>query len=155
MSSLHIWVDADACPKVIKAILFRAAERVKLPLTLVANSKMQHPKSSYIDSVIVQAGADVADAYIIDHCKPGDLAITADIPLAAGMIEKHAYALNPRGEMYTIENVRSALSMRDFMEKLRGDGVMTGGPALFSQSDRQSFSNQLDRFLTRYLKEHV
>jgi len=150
---MRIWVDADACPKVIKEILFRAAERVSMSLTLVANMKLQHPKSRYIDSVQVAAGADVADAYIVDHAEPGDLAITADIPLAAAMIEKGGYALNPRGEMYTVENVRSALSMRDFMEKLRGDGVMTGGPAAFSQADRQAFSNQLDRFLTRYMKE--
>ncbi|MFQ5518606.1 MAG: YaiI/YqxD family protein [Mariprofundus sp.] len=149
---MKIWVDADACPKVIKEILFRAAQRVQIPLTLVANSKIQHPKSEYIDAIVVAAGADVADAYIVDHAEPGDLAITADIPLAAALIEKGAFALNPRGELYTADNVRSALSMRNFMDDLRGDGVITGGPAAFNQADRQAFSNQLDRFLTRYLK---
>ena len=146
----RIWIDADACPRVIKEILFRAADRVRLPLTLVANSKIQHPRSDYINAIQVAAGADVADAYIIDHAEPGDLAITADIPLAAGLIEKGAFALNPRGEMYTSENIRSALSMRNFMDSLRGDGVITGGPAAFSQTDRQNFANQLDRFLTRH-----
>jgi len=149
---MRIWVDADACPKVIKEILFRAADRVRIPLTLVANMRLQHPKSPYIDSVHVAAGADVADAYIIDHAEPGDLAITADIPLAAGMIDKGGFALNPRGEMYTPDNVRRALSVRNFMDNLRGDGVMTGGPAVFSQADRQAFANQLDRFLTAHNK---
>jgi len=152
---MRIWVDADACPKVIKEILFRAAERVKTPLTLVANMKLQHPKSDYIDAVKVDAGADVADAYIVDHAEPGDLAITADIPLAAGMIEKGGFALNPRGTMYTSENVRSALSMRDFMDEIRGAGVNTGGPGAFSQSDRMAFANQLDRFLTKALREEA
>ncbi len=147
----RIWIDADACPNVIKEILFRAAERVCIPLTLVANSKIQHPRSEYINAIKVSAGADVADAYIIDHTEPGDLAITADIPLAAGLIEKGGFALNPRGEMYTSENIRSALSMRNFMDGLRGDGVITGGPAAFSQTDRQNFANQLDRFLTRHI----
>jgi len=150
---MKIWIDADACPKVIKEILFRAADRVRQPLTLVANSKNQHPKSDYITSIQVAAGADVADAYIIEHAKVGDLAITADIPLAAGLIEKGAFALNPRGEMYTCDNVRSALSMRNFMDDLRGDGVITGGPAAFNHTDRQKFANQLDRFLSKALRE--
>ncbi|MDQ6970295.1 MAG: YaiI/YqxD family protein [Mariprofundus sp.] len=149
---MKIWIDADACPKVIKEILFRAAERVRLPLTLVANSKIQHPNSAYISSIQVAAGADVADAYIIDHAEAGDLGITADIPLAAGLIEKGAFALNPRGEMYTSDNIRSALSMRNFMDDLRGGGVITGGPAAFNQADRQQFANQLDRFLSQSLK---
>lgn len=151
---MRIWIDADACPKVIKEILFRAAERVQIPLTLVANMKLQHPKSTYIDSVHVAAGADVADAYIVDHCEPGDLAITADIPLAAGMIEKGGYALNPRGELYTPDNVRRALSIRNMMDEMRGSGVITGGPPAFSNADRMAFANQLDRFLTKHLKEH-
>jgi len=150
---MRIWIDADACPRVIKEILFRAAVRVRLPLTLVANTQLHHPKSEYINAIRVGAGADVADAYIIDHAEPGDLAITADIPLAAGLIEKGSIALNPRGEMYTPDNVRSALSMRNFMDNLRGEGAITGGPAAFGAADRQAFSNQLDRFLTRYLKE--
>jgi len=147
---MRIWIDADACPRVIKEILFRAAVRVRLPLTLVANTQLRHPASEYINAIEVSAGADVADAYIIAHAEPGDLAITADIPLAAGVIEKGGFALNPRGEMYTSENVRSALSMRNFMDNLRGEGVVTGGPAAFSAADKQAFSNQLDRFLTRY-----
>jgi len=150
---MNIWIDADACPRVIKDILFRAAERVCLPLILVANSNMQHPKSEYISSIQVAAGADVADAYIIEHATAGDLGITADIPLAAGLIEKGAFALNPRGEMYTTDNIRSALSMRNFMDGLRGDGIITGGPAAFNQADRQKFSNQLDRFLTKTLRQ--
>jgi len=149
---MRIWVDADACPKAIKEMLFRAAERVRIAVTLVANTKLQHPKSEYIDAVKVDAGPDVADAYIVDHAEPGDLAITADIPLAAGMIEKGGFALNPRGEMYTSDNVRGALSMRNFMDDLRGEGVVTGGPAAFSNTDRQRFANQLDRFLAGYLK---
>jgi len=150
---MRIWIDADACPKVIKEILFRAAERVQIPLTLVANMKLQHPKSAYIDSVHVAAGADVADAYIVDHCEPGDLAITADIPLAAGMIEQGGFALNPRGELYTPDNVRRALSIRNMMDEMRGNGVITGGPPAFSNADRMAFANQLDRFLTKHLKE--
>jgi len=149
---MRIWVDADACPNVIKDMLFRAAERVRIQLTLVANAKIHHPASAYIDAVLVAAGPDVADAYIVEHAEPGDLAITADIPLAAGVIEKGGFALNPRGEMYTSDNIRAALSMRNFMDKLRGEGVVTDGPATFSPSDRQRFANQLDSFLARYVK---
>jgi len=149
---MRIWVDADACPNVVKEILFRAATRVQMALTLVANTKIQHPKSAYIDAVVVAAGADVADAYIVEHAESGDLAITADIPLAAGMIEKGGFALNPRGEMYTSDNIRGVLSMRNFMDNLRGEGVITGGPAAFSAADRQRFANQLDRFLARHTK---
>ncbi len=150
---MHIWVDADACPRVIRDILFRAADRVRITLTLVANTKRQHPRSEYINAVEVAAGPDVADAYIVDHAEPGDLAITADIPLAAGMIEKGGFALNPRGEMYTSDNVRGALSMRNFMDNLRGEGVVTGGPAAFGTVDRQRFANQLDSFLARHLRK--
>ena len=149
---MHIWIDADACPKPVKEMLFRAADRVRVGLTLVANSKIHHPESAYIDAVVVAAGADVADAYILEHAQAGDLAITADIPLAAGMVEKGGFALNPRGEMYTSDNIRSALSVRNFMDNLRGEGVVTGGPAAFSNSDRQRFANQLDSFLTRSVK---
>ncbi|MDQ6995845.1 MAG: YaiI/YqxD family protein [Mariprofundus sp.] len=150
---MHIWVDADACPKVIKEILFRAAERVRVALTLVANSRIHHPKIAYINAVEVAAGPDVADAYIVEHAEPGDLAVTADIPLASGMIEKGGFALNPRGEMYTSDNIRGALSMRNFMDNLRGEGVITGGPAAFSAADRQRFANQLDSFLARYARQ--
>jgi len=149
---MRIWIDADACPKPIKDMLFRAAERVRIGLTLVANSKMYHPKSPYINAVVVAAGADVADAYIVEHAQAGDLAITADIPLAAGMIEKGGFALNPRGEMYTSDNIRGALSMRNFMDNLRGEGVITGGPSAFSNTDRQRFANQLDSFLSKSVK---
>jgi len=150
---MRIWVDADACPNVIKDILFRAAVRVRIRLTLVANTKLNHLKSGYIDAVEVAAGADVADAYIVEHAEPGDLAITADIPLAAGMVEKGGFALNPRGEMYTSDNIRGLLSMRNFMDNLRGEGVVTGGPAVFSAADRQRFANQLDSFLARHVKQ--
>jgi len=150
---MRIWIDADACPKVIKEILYRVAERTRIPLTLVANMKLQHPKSAHIDSVHVAAGADVADAYIVDNAEPGDLAITADIPLAAGMIEKGGFALNPRGELYTRDNVRRALSVRNMMDEMRGNGVITGGPPAFNHGDRQAFANQLDRFITKHLKE--
>jgi len=150
---MKIWIDADACPKVIKEILFRAAERLQVSVTLVANCTIHHPKSDYIDAILVAAGADVADAYIIEHAQAGDLAITADIPLAAGLIEKGGFALNPRGQMYTSDNIRSALSMRNFMDDLRGGGVITGGPAALNQTDRQNFANQLDRFLTKAVKQ--
>ncbi len=150
---MRIWVDADACPKVIKEILFRAAERVQVPLTLVANMKIHHPKSQFINAIEVAAGADVADAYIVENSEPGDLAITADIPLAAGMIEKGGFALNPRGELYTTDNVRRALSVRNMMDEMRGSGVITGGPPAFNQADRMAFANQLDRFLTKYLRK--
>lgn len=146
---MHIWVDADACPNVIKEILFRAAERVQLPLTLVANKPLRTPPSRLIKSVHVGGGFDVADNHIVQYLKAGDLVITADIPLAAEVIEKGGHALNPRGTFYTTENIKERLTMRDFMDELRGSGIMTGGPKTLSQSDRQAFANQLDRFLTR------
>ncbi|MCU7960125.1 MAG: YaiI/YqxD family protein [gamma proteobacterium symbiont of Bathyaustriella thionipta] len=149
MTCLRIWVDADACPKVIKDILYRAANRVKVPLILVANQPLQVLRSPYIRSVQVSAGFDVADNYIVQQSRAGDLVITADIPLAAEMIEKGGIALNPRGELYTPENIRQRLNMRDFMDSLRSSGVNTGGPASFSQSDRQAFANQLDRLLAK------
>ncbi len=148
---MQIWVDADACPKVIKEILFRAAKRLSIPLTLVSNQRLRIPNSQYIKAVQVPGGFDVADAYIIQHIKPGDLVITADIPLAAEVVEKGGYALNPRGELYTSDNIRYHLSVRNFMDELRGSGVNSGGPATLNQNDRQTFANQLDRFLTRHL----
>ncbi len=144
-----IWVDADACPRVIKEILYRAAERVRVTLTLVANQPLQTPRSRFIRSLQVRAGFDVADNHIVQQISPGDLAVTADIPLAAEVIAKGALALNPRGELYTEENIRQRLTMRDFMDTLRSSGVDTGGPASFSQADRQAFANQLDRLLAR------
>ncbi len=147
MSLKKIWVDADACPKVIKEILFRAAERVGVPVILVANQPIQVPRSRHIRSIQVAAGFDVADNHIVQQLEPGDLVITADIPLAAEVIDKGGLALNPRGELYTEDNIRQRLNMRDFMDTLRGSGVDTGGPAAFSQADRQAFANQLDRLL--------
>ncbi len=148
MSSKQIWVDADACPKVIKEILFRAAERVGMPMILVANQALDVPRSRYIRSVQVAAGFDVADNHIVQQAQAGDLVITADIPLAAEVVAKGCLALNPRGDLYTEENIRQRLSMRDFMETLRSSGVDTGGPPAFSQADRRDFANQLDRLLT-------
>lgn len=149
MREKHIWVDADACPKVIKEILFRAAERVKLPLILVANQPLQVPRSRYIRSVQVAGGFDVADNHIVQEANSGDLVVTADIPLAAEAIENGCYALNPRGELYTENNIRQRLNMRDFMDTMRSSGVNTGGPAALSQADRQAFANQLDRLLAK------
>lgn len=146
---MHIWVDADACPAVIKEILYRVAERTRLPLTLVANQWLKTPPYPSIKSVQVPKGFDVADNYIVDQAVAGDLVITADIPLAAGAIEKGALALNPRGELYSRENIKQTLDMRNFMETLRNSGVETGGPPAFSQADRQAFANQLDRLLAK------
>ncbi|MEW8028448.1 MAG: YaiI/YqxD family protein [Candidatus Thiodiazotropha sp.] len=143
----QIWVDADACPKVIKEILYRAAERVRVALVLVANQPLQVPGSRYIRTVQVGAGFDIADNYIVQRVQPGHLVITADIPLAAEVIPKGCLALSPRGDLYTEENIRQRLNMRDFMDTLRGSGIQTGGPAALSQADRQAFANQLDRLL--------
>ncbi|NNF95457.1 MAG: YaiI/YqxD family protein, partial [Halobacteria archaeon] len=147
---MHIWVDADACPNVIKEILFRAAERVQLPLTLVANKPLRTPSSRFIKAVQVAGGFDVADNHIVQQLQPEDLVITADIPLAAEVIEKGGHVLNPRGTFYTKDNIKERLTMRDLMDELRGSGIMTGGPKTLSQSDRQAFANHLDRFLTQY-----
>jgi uncharacterized protein YaiI (UPF0178 family) len=146
---MHIWVDADACPVVIKEILYRVAERTKLPLTLVANQWLKTPPYPSIRAIQVPKGFDVADNYIVDQAVAGDLVITADIPLAAGAIDKGALALNPRGELYTKENIKQTLDMRNFMETLRNSGVETGGPPAFNQADRQNFANQLDRLLAK------
>jgi len=146
---MHIWVDADACPSAIKEILYRAAQRVGVPLTLVANQPLQTPPSKLIRSVQVRRGFDVADKQIAEQVQPGDLVITADIPLAAEVIEKGAEAINPRGEHYTAENIRERLALRDFMAGLRDAGEVTGGPSPFSPSDRQAFANALDRLLAR------
>lgn len=147
---MQVWVDADACPKVIKDILFRAADRLRVTLTLVANQPLRTPPSPYIKTVQVPAGFDVADDRIAGHVQPGDLVVTADIPLAASVIERGGHALDPRGAFYTRDNIREHLAMRNFMDGLRSSGVQTDGPSSFSQADRQAFANQLDRFLTRY-----
>lgn len=149
MGSGQIWVDADACPKVIKDILFRAADRVGFSLILVANQGLQIPRSPNISAVQVPAGFDVADNHIVQAANAGDLVITADIPLAAEVIEKGCLALNPRGELYTTETIRQRLNMRDFMDTMRSSGINTGGPPSFSLTDRQAFANQLDRYLAR------
>jgi uncharacterized protein YaiI (UPF0178 family) len=151
-TTMQIWVDADACPNVIKEILFRAAERLQIRTTLVANQPLRIPPSLYIKTIQVQAGFDVADNRIVQDLEAGDLVITADIPLAAEVIEKKGHALNPRGQFYTPENIRERLRIRNAMEEMRNSGVMTGGPATLSLSDRQAFANQLDRFLTRHQK---
>jgi uncharacterized protein YaiI (UPF0178 family) len=150
---MKIWVDADACPVVIKEILFRAAERVQVPVTLVANQPIRVPPSRFVRSVQVAAGFDVADNEIVARLDPGDLVITADIPLAAEVIEKGGHALNPRGELYSADTIRSRLDVRDFMETLRASGVDTGGPPALHPRDRQAFANQLDRFLHRNARE--
>jgi uncharacterized protein len=149
---MQIWVDADACPGVIKEILFRAAERARVPMTLVANQPIRIPTSAYVRFTQVGAGFDVADRRIVELLAPGDLVITADIPLAASTIEKGGHALNPRGELYTKENIRERLSMRNFMDELRGSGVATGGPAALGARDKQAFANSLDSFLARHAK---
>ena len=149
---MRIWVDADACPNVIKEVLFRAAERTKTPLTLVANQPLRTPPSRYIASLQVPGGFDVADNEIVRRLQPGDLAITADIPLAAQVVAKGGHAIDPRGERYTPDNIQQRLSMRNFMDELRSSGVDTGGPPALSQGDRQAFANQLDRFLTSHGK---
>jgi uncharacterized protein YaiI (UPF0178 family) len=147
---MQIWVDADACPNVIKEILFRAAERLQVPLILVANQLLRTPLSRHISSIRVGAGLDVADNEIVQKMESGDLVITADIPLASEVIGKGGHALNPRGEFYSKENIEERLAMRNFMDELRDAGVNTGGPATLNQKDRQAFANQLDRFLASH-----
>jgi len=147
---MQIWVDADACPRVIKDILFRAAERLHVSLILVANRPLQIPPSPYIKAIQVDGGLNVADNQIVQKLQHGDLVITADIPLAAEVIEKGGHALDPRGEFYTKGNIGERLAMRNFMDELRSGGVDTGGPSSFSQSDRQAFANQLDQFLAKH-----
>lgn len=148
---MKIWVDADACPVVIKEILYRAAERTGINLILVANKPLRIPPGSHvISSIRVAPGLDVADNEIIRRLSAGDLVVTADIPLAAEVIDKGGHALNPRGEFYSAENIRSRLSMRDFLDELRAGGIDTGGPPALSKRDRQTFAGELDRFLTRH-----
>ena len=148
---MKMWVDADACPVVVKEILYKAANRTGVQLTLVANQALNTPSSPNIHTVQVAKGFDVADDEIVRRVTAGDLVITSDIPLAAEVIEKGGYALSPRGELHTRENIGAKLNMRDFMDTMRSSGVeMSGGPAVFSQRDKQAFANNLDRFLTKY-----
>lgn len=149
---MQIWVDADACPKVVKEILFRVAERAKIQVTLVANQSLSTPPSSYVKSIRVAAGFDVADNYIVQNIEQNDLLITADIPLAAEVIEKGGHALNPRGELYSTETIKQKLVMRDLMDQLRGSGEMSGGPPPLNLRDRREFANQLDKFVTKWNK---
>jgi uncharacterized protein YaiI (UPF0178 family) len=146
---MKIWVDADACPAVIKEILFRAAARTRTQVTLVANHSMRVPPSPYVTFLHVTQGFDVADAEIAKRLGPGDLVITADIPLAAEVLEKGGQALSPRGELYSTDDIRARLTMRDFMDTLRASGIDTGGPPALSQADRQAFANHLDSILAR------
>lgn len=149
---MTIWIDADACPAAIKEILFKAAERLSIQLTLVANKRMHIPRSRFISLFEVAAGADVADDEIVNKLSAGDLVITADIPLAARVVEKDALALDPRGELYTEDNIRERLSLRDFMDSLRSSGVETGGPAALGKRDKEAFANSLDRILRQHHK---
>jgi hypothetical protein len=146
---MQIWVDADACPGAIKDILYRAAQRVRVPLVLVANQPLHPPKSPYIRTVQVPRGFDMADKHIAQSLEAGDLVITADIPLAAEAVQRGADAINPRGERYTDDNIRQRLAMRDLMDQLRSSGEITGGPPPLGQGDRQAFANALDRLLAR------
>lgn len=150
---MNIWVDADACPAVIKDILYRAAHRSQRPLTLVANQMLRTPPSPLIRAVQVPRGFDVADGYIVEHASAGDLVITADIPLASEALNKGALVLSPRGERYTADSISERLSIRDMMEELRSAGVDTGGPAALSQADRRAFASALDQLLQKARRE--
>jgi hypothetical protein len=145
---MQIWVDADACPGAVKELLFRAANRTETKVTLVANQLMRTPRSEFIDSLLVTAGMNVADRRIVELAEPGDLVITADIPLAAEVVANGGQALDPRGELYTDANIGKRLADRNLLDQLRGGGEITGGPPNFNAKDRQAFANQLDRWLT-------
>lgn len=150
---MTIWIDADACPRVIKEIVFRASERLNLPVMLVANQPLAKHHSRLVSSIVVSEGPDVADDYIAEHATPQDLVITADIPLAARIVAKGAVGIDPRGELYTEENVSDRLSVRDLMQSLRSEGLVQGGPAQFGMTDRQRFASALDWVLTRMVRE--
>lgn len=149
---MKIWIDADACPKIIKEVIFKVSERLQIPVILVANSQMYIPHTPLISLVRVEQGADVADQYIVQHVQADDLVITADIPLAAFVVEKTAIAIDPRGELYTEENVQERLSVRDYMKELRDSGLDTGGPKSFGPKDKENFTNSLNRILTKLKK---
>ncbi|MEY8203695.1 MAG: YaiI/YqxD family protein [Bermanella sp.] len=152
---MKIWVDADACPGVIKEIIFKAANRTKIHTTLVANHAMRIPPSEYIQFIQVASGFDVADNEIVKHIEENDLLISSDIPLADEVIEKGAKVLSPRGELFSKENIRARLNMRDFLDTLRSSGIDTGGQAAMNQGDRQLFANQLDKILTARLRSNM
>lgn len=145
----RIWVDADACPGPVKEILFRAAERARVEVTLVANQWLRTPPSRYVRALQVPGGYDVADTAIVERVQPGDLVVTQDIPLAARVLERGGIAVHPRGERYTADSIGERLSIRDFMDELRGAGVQTGGPPVFHARDRQAFASALDRWLAQ------
>lgn len=146
---MQIWVDADACPNMIKEIIYRASQRTKIKVVLVANAPLRVPTTGLVSAMQVPKGFDVADDAIVNAVESGDLVITADIPLANAVLEKNAHALNPRGELYTKENIKDRLSSRDLMEQLRDSGLVTGGPKPLGPKDKQVFANALDRFLAR------
>jgi len=149
MPPVKIWVDADACPRMIKEILYRASQRKRIAMTLVANRPLQVPTSPLIDTLVVAAGFDVADATIVEQLQSGDLVITADIPLAAAVLQKGGHALNPRGELYTEDSIHERLAVHNLLDELRGAGIETGGPPALGNADKAAFANQLDRFLAR------
>src|SRR5205823_13841509 len=146
---MQIWVDADACPGEIKELLYRAAQRMKVKLTLVANQSLRIPRSEFIEALLVRDGANVADRRIVELAAPGDLVVTADIPLAADVVAKGAEAIDPRGGLYTHANIGERLAMRNLLDQLRGGGHIGGGPPNFGPKDRQAFANQLDRWLVK------
>ena len=146
---MRIWVDGDACPVVIKELLFRAAVRVKVSVTVVANEKLRVPVSEFIQTLVVGSGANVADKRIVELVEAGDLVVTADVPLAAHVVQKGGIALNPRGELYTAENIGERITTRNLMDELRGNDLVTGGPAPFGTKDKQAFANQFDRLLAK------
>lgn len=150
---MRIWVDADACPKIIKEVILKAGERLKIRMTFVANQGQSLPRSNLVDFVQVEKGSDVADAYILAQAKPGDLVITQDIPLAAELVAAQIHTINPRGELYTEANIRERLNMRDFMDQMRGAGLASGGPPPLNDKDKQLFANSLDRLLTRLTRQ--
>lgn len=150
---MKIWVDADACPVMIKEILYRAANRTGTPLVLVANQSLQTPPSPHISSLQVPKGFDVADNEIVQRCEAGDLVITSDIPLADEVVSKGALALSPRGELFTRENIKARLNMRDFLDTLRSSGIQSGGPSALSASEKQAFANRLDRWLSQRARQ--
>ncbi|MBC8115313.1 MAG: YaiI/YqxD family protein [Candidatus Saccharimonas sp.] len=146
---MRIWIDGDACPVVIKELLFRAAARVKVLVTVVANEKLRVPVSEFIQTLVVGSGVNVADKRIVELVEAGDLVVTADVPLAAHVVQKGGIALNPRGELYSAENIGERITMRNLMDELRGNDLVTGGPAPFGTKDKQAFANQLDRLLAK------
>ena len=149
---MHIYVDADACPKVIKEVLYKAVKRVKISMILVADQYLNVPQSEYISTIQVPSGIDSADEKIVEIMQPGDLVITADIPLADQVVSKGGFAINPRGELYTEQNIKERLAVRDMLAEMRSSGLEFGGPPAFSAKDKEKFANQLDRFLTKQLK---